>query len=47
MAAKMVDCPNCQSKANAKCTQPTESGRKAVRWVHSAREQAAAEKGFL
>lgn len=40
-AAMEVKCPNCQSGPGRKCTQPTDTGRKAVRWVHLAREHEA------
>ena len=38
--ALTVDCPACQAKAGDSCTQPTDNGRKAVAWVHLARESA-------
>ncbi|UVF61619.1 hypothetical protein SEA_GENAMY16_66 [Gordonia phage Genamy16] len=41
--ALMVDCPNCLAKPHERCTQPTDTGRKPVRWVHLKRENAASE----
>lgn len=43
--ARQVQCPNCQAKPKQKCTQPTDTGRKPVRWVHLEREREAAEMG--
>ncbi|QFG13570.1 hypothetical protein PBI_LAMBO_61 [Gordonia phage Lambo] len=41
--ALTVKCPNCDSEPYERCTQPTDSARKHVRWVHLAREHAAIE----
>lgn len=30
-------CPNCQAPAGEPCTQPTNTGRRVVNWVHSSR----------
>jgi len=46
MAAMQATCPSCQSKPDRKCTQPTDNGRKPVRWVHLEREREAAEMGY-
>jgi len=35
--AQTVPCPTCQAKPNHPCTQPTNTGRSAVGWVHHAR----------
>lgn len=32
-----VSCPNCQAKPGEPCTQPTDTGRRPVAFVHSAR----------
>lgn len=32
-------CPVCFSPAGKKCTMPTDTGRKAVQWIHLKREQ--------
>ena len=39
-----VQCPACLSQPGKPCTQPTDTGRKAVDWVHYSREAMAAEK---
>lgn len=39
-----VQCPNCQAPATHRCTVPTDTGRKSVRWVHSARVDAAVKQ---
>lgn len=31
------ECPTCQAKAGAPCTQPTDTGRRAVNWWHLSR----------
>jgi len=36
--AHSVRCPNCYAQPGQKCTQPTDDGRRAVPWVHLARE---------
>lgn len=36
--AQSVICSNCKSMPNKSCTQPTDNGRRAVQWVHLARE---------
>ena len=36
-----VPCPNCQAKPGERCTQPTDTGRRPVDWVHAARHDAA------
>lgn len=36
--ARDVTCPNCNAQPGQPCTQPTDTSRKAVAWVHSARE---------
>ena len=36
--ALSVICPNCGSVWDKSCTQPTDTGRRAVPWVHLARE---------
>lgn len=33
-----VTCPNCQSPPGEFCTQPTENGRRTVKWFHLARD---------
>ena len=38
--AMLNACPNCQSGPGEACTQPTDTGRAAVSWVHMARESA-------
>jgi hypothetical protein len=38
-----VACPACYSPAGQPCTQPTDTSRKPVSWVHYAREHAATE----
>lgn len=40
----LVACPNCQAQPGKPCTQPTDTGRRDVRWFHLAREDAA-QKG--
>lgn len=35
--AQTVACPTCQAPAHSPCTQPTNTGRKPVGWVHHAR----------
>lgn len=39
-AARTVTCPNCQSGPGQLCTQPTDTGRRPVGWVHLARHDA-------
>lgn len=36
-------CPNCQARPGQPCTAPTNTGRRDVKWFHSARESAAAD----
>jgi hypothetical protein len=36
--ARAAGCPNCTSGPGQWCTQPTDNGRRAVPWVHLARE---------
>lgn len=38
--AMSVACPACHSKPGKPCTQPTNTGRKPVAWVHLVRESA-------
>jgi hypothetical protein len=38
--AQTVECPACQSPAYRPCTQPTNTGRLPVTWVHKSRELA-------
>lgn len=33
-------CENCNAQAGQPCTQPTDTGRKPVAWVHLIREDA-------
>lgn len=33
-------CENCNAQQGQPCTQPTDTGRKPVAWVHLAREAA-------
>lgn len=33
-----VVCPNCNAPVGSPCTQPTDTGRRIVRWFHIARE---------
>lgn len=33
-------CPACQAPAGSPCTQPTDTGRKPVKWVHLGRQEA-------
>ncbi len=40
-AALERPCPACNARANKRCTAPTNTGRREVKWVHYAREQAA------
>lgn len=42
-ALTAVPCPNCQAPTGEPCTQPTDTGRRVVSWVHNARRDAAAE----
>lgn len=35
------ECPACLSRPGQECTQPTDTGRKAVHWFHYAREAVA------
>lgn len=36
-----VICPNCQARAGDPCTSPTSTGRRTIKRVHVAREEAA------
>lgn len=36
--AQTVVCPNCNAQPDKPCTQPTDTGRSNVSWVHLARE---------
>lgn len=36
-----VRCPTCQAPPGSPCTQPTDSSRRDVTWVHSARRALA------
>ena len=36
--ARAIACPTCNALAHHPCTQPTDTGRIAVPWVHMARE---------
>jgi hypothetical protein len=36
--AHTVGCPTCAAHPNKPCTQPTDTGRTAVPWVHLSRE---------
>jgi len=38
--AHTVACPNCYAQPGKPCTQPTDTGRTPVQWVHLAREAA-------
>lgn len=38
MNPMLIRCPACQAGVGQPCTQPTETGRRAVRWLHIARE---------
>lgn len=38
--AQTVVCPNCNAQPDRPCTQPTDTGRTNVSWVHLARESA-------
>jgi hypothetical protein len=38
--AHTVTCPNCQAQPGRRCSQPTDTGRRDVAWVHLAREDA-------
>lgn len=40
-----VGCPACQAKPGEPCTQPTDTGRRSVRWYHHARVTNARENG--
>lgn len=42
-AISAVACPACQAPAGEPCTQPTDNGRRVVRWAHLSREDAALE----
>lgn len=33
----LVVCPNCNAQPGQPCTQPTETGRRNVQWIHYAR----------
>lgn len=39
-----VVCPNCNAQIDKPCTQPTDDGRRIVRWYHFAREEAAEQE---
>lgn len=39
-AARTMTCPACQSGPGQLCTQPTDTGRRPVGWVHLARHAA-------
>lgn len=41
--AQTVTCPNCQAPPGTPCTQPTDTGRRSVAWVHLARQSAFSE----
>ncbi|WPH58008.1 hypothetical protein SEA_LUCKYLEO_60 [Gordonia phage LuckyLeo] len=43
MKALEATCPTCLSPPHQRCTQPTVTGRKPVRWVHLKRESAQSE----
>lgn len=36
-AALQRTCPACHAKPGRRCTQPTDTGRKAVDWLHLSR----------
>lgn len=38
--AQTMDCENCNAKPGEPCTQPTDTSRKPVAWVHLTREEA-------
>jgi len=38
--AHTVACPACMARRGEACTQPTDTARRPVRWVHLAREDA-------
>lgn len=38
------ECPNCHSKPGEACTQPTDTGRRPVAWVHLSRLVEVKEK---
>lgn len=38
--AQSVQCPNCNAQPGTPCTQPTNTTRKPVGWVHLTRESA-------
>lgn len=40
---RQVPCPNCQAPSGERCTQPTDTGRRDVAWVHLARSSSAIE----
>lgn len=40
-------CPNCQSPVGEKCTQPTDTGRKPVSFIHSARLRLVEEADYF
>jgi hypothetical protein len=38
-----VPCPACQAKPGARCTTPTDTSRREVKWVHLGRQDRAEE----
>ena len=37
---RLIACPNCQVAAGERCTVPTDTARRPVNWIHSARIDA-------